>query len=75
MGLGDDLMITGIVEQEHKKHPDKQLVIGNLKKNLVFDSIIYLNNPYITPSDKINKNKPVFNNIFSSNSVLIPIIV
>ena len=23
MGLGDDLMITGIVEQEHRKHPDK----------------------------------------------------
>ena len=59
MGLGDDLMITGIVEQEHKKHPDKQIVIGNLKKNLVFDSIIYLNNPYITPSNKLNRNKPV----------------
>ena len=59
MGLGDDLMITGIVEQERKKHPDKQIVIGNLNKNLVFDSIIYLNNPYITPSDKINRNKPV----------------
>ena len=35
MGLGDDLMITGIVEQERKKHPDKQIVIGNLNKNLV----------------------------------------
>mgnify|MGYP001383773139 CR=1 FL=1 len=23
MGLGDDLMITGIVEQEHAKYPDK----------------------------------------------------
>ena len=36
MGLGDDLMITGIVEQEHSKHPDKQIVIGDLRKNLVF---------------------------------------
>ena len=35
MGLGDDLMITGIVEHEHTKHPDKQIVIGDLKKNLV----------------------------------------
>ena len=43
MGLGDDLMITGIVEQEHKKHPNKQIVIGSLKENLIFDSIIYLN--------------------------------
>ena len=59
MGLGDDLMITGIVEQEHTKHPEKQIVIGDLKKNLVFDSIIYLNNPNITPSDKIDRNKPV----------------
>ena len=56
MGLGDDLMITGIVEQEHIKHPDKQIVIGSLKRNLIFDSLIYLNNPKITPSDKINKN-------------------
>ena len=47
MGLGDDLMITGIVEQEHKKHPDKQIVIGDLKNNLVFDSIVYFNNPKI----------------------------
>ena len=59
MGLGDDLMITGIVEQEYIKHPDKQIVIGSLKRNLIFDSLVYLNNPKITPSDKINKNKPV----------------
>ena len=50
MGLGDDLMITGIVEQESIKHPDKQIVIGSLKENLIFDSIIYLNNPKITHS-------------------------
>ena len=59
MGLGDDLMITGIVEQEYIKHPDKQIVIGSLKRNLIFDSLVYLNNPKITPSDKIDKNKPV----------------
>ena len=59
MGLGDDLMITGIVEQEHIKHPDKQIVIGSLRRNLIFDSLVYLNNPKITPSKKINKNKPV----------------
>ncbi len=59
MGLGDDLMITGIVEEEHIKHPEKQIVIGSLNGNLVFDSLVYLNNPKITPSDKINRNKPV----------------
>ena len=59
MGLGDDLMITGIVEQERIKHPDKQIVIGDLKRKLVFDSLIYLNNPNITPSDKIDRSRPV----------------
>ena len=59
MGLGDDLMITGIVEQEYIKHPDKQIVVGSLKRNLIFDSLVYLNNPKITPSKKLNKNKPV----------------
>ena len=57
MGLGDDLMITGIVEQESIKHPDKQIVIGSLKENLIFDSIIYLNNLNdIAPNEKNNKS-------------------
>ena len=30
MGYGDDLMITGIARIEKKKHPNKQVVIGNL---------------------------------------------
>ena len=59
MGLGDDLMITGIVEQEALKHPDKQIVIGSLKENLIFDSIIYFNNPKITHSSKLDRTKPV----------------
>ena len=48
MGLGDDLMITGFVEQEKKKHPEKQIVIGNLEKKIIYDSLIYLNNKKIT---------------------------
>ena len=59
MGLGDDLMITGFVEQEYDKHPNKQIVIGNLNENLIFDSVVYLNNPKITHSNNIDKNKPV----------------
>ena len=59
MGLGDDLMITGFVEEEYKKHPDKQIVIGNLNENLIFDSIVYLNNPKIIHSSKVNKTEPV----------------
>ena len=50
MGLGDDLMITGFVEQEHEKNPGKQIVIGSESENLIFDSIVYLHNPKITHS-------------------------
>lgn len=59
MGLGDDLMITGFVEQEYEKHPDKQIVIGSASENLIFDSIVYLNNPKITHSKNLIKNKPI----------------
>lgn len=68
MGLGDDLMITGFVDREHNKHPDKQIVIGNLNENLIFDSLVYLNNPKITHSSNIDKNKPIhFINYNDSN--------
>ena len=59
MGLGDDLMITGFVEQEKKKYPHKQIVIGNLEEKIIFDSLIYQNNPNITPIDKVDRNKPI----------------
>ncbi len=59
MGLGDDLMITGFVEKEHEKHPHKQIVIGSESENLIFDSIVYLNNPKITHSKDLISNKPV----------------
>ena len=59
MGLGDDLMITEFVEQEKKKHPSKQIVIGNLKEKIIYDSLIYKNNPNITPINKVNRDKPI----------------
>ncbi|MDC0058096.1 hypothetical protein OAJ21_02735 [Pelagibacteraceae bacterium] len=59
MGLGDDLMVTSFVEKEKKKHPDKQIVIGNLKEKIIYDSLIYLNNPNLTPIDKVDRNKPI----------------
>jgi hypothetical protein len=59
MGLGDDLMITNFVEQEKKKHPNKQIVIGNLEEKIIYDSLIYLNNPNITPINKVNRDKPI----------------
>ena len=59
MGLGDDLMITEFVEKEKKKHPNKQIVIGNLKEKIIYDSLIYKNNPNITPINKVNRDKPI----------------
>ena len=59
MGLGDDLMITAFAEQEKKKHKNKQIVIGSLEEKKFYNSLIYLNNPNITPIDKVNKNKPI----------------
>lgn len=59
MGLGDDLMITGFVEREYEKYPDKQIVIGSEVENLIFDSLVYLNNPKITHSKNLDRNKPV----------------
>ena len=59
MGLGDELMITSFVEQEKKKHPNKQIVIGDLKKKIIYDSPIYKNNPNITPINKVDRNKPI----------------
>ena len=59
MGLGDDLMITAFVEQEKKKYPNKQIVIGNVKEKIIFDSLIFKNNPNITPINKVDKNKPI----------------
>ena len=57
MGLGDDLMITAFIEQEKKKHPNKQIVIGNLEKKIIYDSLIY--NPNITEIKKVDRSKPI----------------
>jgi len=59
MGLGDDLMVTGIAKIEKEKFPDRQIVIGNFHKKLVYHSIIYDNNPNITNPRKIDSTKPI----------------
>ncbi len=59
MGLGDDLMVTGYAEQEKKKYPEKQVVVGNLSEKKIYESPIYLNNPNITPIKSIDRGKPI----------------
>ena len=59
MGYGDDLMITGIARIEKKKHPNKQVVIGNLDEKKIYHSIIYDNNPNITHVNNLDRLKSV----------------
>ena len=44
MGYGDDLLVTKIAASEKKKYPNRQIVIGNIKKNNASHSIVYDNN-------------------------------
>ena len=68
MGYGDDLMITGIARIEKKKHPNKQVVIGNLDEKKIYHSIIYDNNPNITHVNNLDRLKSVhFKNYHNFN--------
>ena len=59
MGLGDDIMATAYAKIEKEKFPDRQVVVGNFKKKIVFESIIYNNNPYITQRVDLDESKPI----------------
>ena len=59
MGYGDDLLVTKIAASEKKKYPNRQIVIGNIKKNNASHSIVYDNNPNIADCRKLDKNKPI----------------
>ena len=59
MGYGDDLLITGFAAEEKKKYPERQVIIGNLKKKNASHSIIYDNNPNISDCRNLDKNKPI----------------
>ncbi len=59
MGYGDDLLITAFAAKEKNKYPDRQIVIGNVKKNNATHSIIYDNNPNISNCEKLDKNKKI----------------
>ena len=56
MGYGDEIMVTGFARIAKKKYPDLQIVIGNKKRELIYESIIYKNNPNITKIDELNHN-------------------
>tara|TARA_Y100000588_G_scaffold106378_1_gene116347 strand:- start:290 stop:1159 length:870 start_codon:yes stop_codon:yes gene_type:complete len=61
MGYGDELMATGIAKIQKQKFPDRQIVVGNFKKKIITQSIIFLNNPnIIMDPKKIDKNKAVY---------------
>ena len=47
MGYGDEIMITGYAKALKQKYPNHQIVAGNKKKGVVYDSIIFNLNPNI----------------------------
>ena len=59
MGYGDDLLITKLASKIKKRHPDRQIVIGEAKSNNAYHSIIYDNNPNISDCRNLEKNKPI----------------
>ena len=59
MGYGDDLLVTTFAAFEKKKHPDRQVIIGNLKKKHASHSIIYDHNPNISDCRNLDKNKKI----------------
>ena len=59
MGYGDDILITSLAAEIKKKYPDRQIIIGNKKKNYASHSPIYENNPNISDCRKLNKTKPI----------------
>ncbi len=59
MGYGDDLMITTLASKVKKQFPERQIIIGNLKKKKAYHSIIYENNPNISDCRKLDLKKPI----------------
>ena len=59
MGLGDDLLITAIAASEKKKYPNRQIIIGNLKKKEASHSIVYDNNPNISDCRNLDFKKEI----------------
>ena len=59
MGYGDDLLITKLASKIKKRHPDRQIVIGEAKSNNAYHSIIYDNNPNISDCRNLKKNIPI----------------
>jgi len=59
MGYGDDLIITSHASNIKKKFPDRQIVIGSVKKKQAYHSVIYDNNPNIADCNKLDLKKPI----------------
>ena len=59
MGYGDDLLITKYASEIKKKFPERQVIIGSVKKKQAYHSIIYDNNPNITNCNKLDTKKPI----------------
>ena len=59
MGYGDDLLVTKLASKIKKQFPDRQIVIGEAKKQRAYHSIVFDNNPNISDCRNLEKNKPI----------------
>ncbi len=59
MGYGDDIMITAHATNLKKKFPERQIVIGNIKKKEAYHSVVYDNNPNIADCRNVDLKKPI----------------
>ena len=59
MGLGDDILVTAFAAKAKKKFPERQIVIGSLKKKHAHHSIVYENNPNIADCRKLDNTKEI----------------
>ena len=68
MGFGDEIMTTGFARLAKKSNPDAQIVIGNRKKNLIYDNIIFNNNPNIIKKENfIQSEKTIWLETYPGN--------
>jgi len=68
MGYGDEIMSTGFARIAKQKYPDKQIIIGSTKKERIYESEIFKNNPNITTIKNLKPNiNKVWINSYKNN--------
>lgn len=67
MGYGDEIMITGYAKALKQKYPNHQIVAGNKKKGVVYDSIIFNLNPNIKRFSELKNMQTIWIDSYSGH--------